>query len=303
MSEHGLSGRTENLTMRRLIDDASAVLLNEFPELHAPLGLVLTDGSTAQAEAVSDYDSLAQLFGNSFSFALRDVVKRAGVEAEEWSSPAASGLRQKVQRVNNTPINGMFTFARVLEVVPQVMRRERKLEPYTAEQLTQIATNSTELALLLAGHNSHFSRLILGELALAPHAFYSKDGYLMQREVLNPAEFALDGQEPDTRLKIRKSKDELAAAAVEMHAKLSNLAEGGTMPDFSREGRCYAFEQLAAIQGRMALVAGMTLYVADAAHSAPQLPGGSVVYDEGPALSQAAWNNAFGSAANSEERM
>jgi hypothetical protein len=231
--------------------------------------------------AVESYDDLAEYSAFSIIHGLKIVCERSGLRELPDNAEKTALQRNWIRRVAEAPINGMYTITQLFQVLPAVMRLSRPMEPYTAEELTGIAANSNEVVLNLASDNGYRSRLYFSQLAIAPHISFAKDGRLIQREPLDPRKFSITEIDGIRKLVISQP-EAVEAAACAVHEQLAEKTELGT-PDFDRSGRCPAYDGLAAIQSRLAAIAGQTLFEVEAELSELQLPGESY-YDEGPAI-------------------
>lgn len=265
----------EALSTRRLIEGSVDSFTNDFPRLHPPYGLV--DASGVAIHAIESYGALAEYSAFSLIHALGRTCEAAGLRSHTLSTEQKAALLKPAE----APINGMHTTARLFEVIPEVLRINHPFQPYSAEELVSIAENSTDIPLLLASSSSYHSRLLYASLALAPHPFYSKDGLLIQRDKLDPSAVSLTGEGSQRKLVVAQP-DRLEAKALALHEQLVELTDGN-VPDFNERGRCPAYNEISAIQQRMAHVAGATIFQREAQMAMPQLPG-EKYFDEGPAI-------------------
>lgn len=293
--------------VRRLTDEGTAILLDEFPDRYAPYGLVTASGEAIESGDFS-FDDLAQHMSDSFTHATAEACRRR-LEGRglSLSTEESLDIRGLMKRVVEAPINGMFTFARVLEVVPPVLLIDDPYTPRTSQEMTETAKSSVKLPHeddaqapidiidYLATHNGHHSRLVLGQLTLLPPLFLSKDGHLIQRQIWNPHAFTVRTDENgQQQIYTKQTVESLDQGAHTLHEDLlQQMPDMPNMPDINRKGRCLALGHLAAIRMRMTEIAGQTIYptITNALYFEP--PGSQPGYDEGPARVQPARDWAF----------
>ena len=192
----------------KLIKESLEVFLHRFPDLHPPYGLVAQTGETAVNELTS-YATLAELCAFSLIFSLKQAKEDMGIKEADLTPDQLADLKIQIRKIAEAPVNGMYTIARILELVPKVILRARPMQSLRIEELMTVAINSTQLTLLLAGNNSYRSRLVWHQLALAPHISFSKDGRLIQEEELDPHAFILKGEGDTEKIEIAMSQEEI----------------------------------------------------------------------------------------------